>query len=140
MTDIAGDLNDIAALKARYCALADLCAQEPERARGLFPEVLAPNATGDYGMGAMARDAIVEFLATAIAQNSEWMWHALSSPRISVDGDRASGLWTVMVESKRRGAGQMTVHGRYTDAFVRTPEGWLISAVRFRRAGEEIDL
>ena len=51
-----------------------------------------------------------------------------------VDGDTATGDWTVSSQMKRREGGQIdTVLGRYSDEFIRTENGWKISRVGFER-------
>lgn len=135
MTGFAGDLNAIQNLKARYCAAADLSAQDPERARAAFADILAEDVEGDYGVAAFqGRDALVEFLCTAIAGNSEWLLHMLHSPLIEIGAARATAEWTVMVHLKRRSGGRLdVVIGRYSDEFVRVDGRWWLSKVRFLR-------
>jgi hypothetical protein len=129
-------MNDalaIANLKARYCLASDSACGDADGARAQFDGMFTPDFVGDYGFGAMnGPEAIVGFMCGAIGKGSEWMIHALGSPRI--DGDRASGDWTITVQSRRRnGEGLMTVYGRYADRFVRTAQGWQIAAITFTR-------
>ncbi|WHO38960.1 nuclear transport factor 2 family protein [Sphingobium sp. AP49] len=135
MTDPAGQALAIANLKARYCAAADLAAQAPDRARLLFADIFTADFAGDYGLVPLhGADAIIDFLCTAIAGNSHWLLHMLHSPRIEVDGNRATGDWTVLVKLKRRDGGMVdTVMGRYADAFRMTPAGWRIARIAFAR-------
>lgn len=129
------DALEIANLKARYCAAADLSATDGEKARAQFVRIFADDFVGVYGMEPLVgAQAITDFLCTAIGGNSEWMIHMLSSPRISVKGDRATGDWTVLVHSKRRESGaMMEVIGRYSDEFRLTSDGWRIAKVQFVR-------
>lgn len=135
MTDPAGQALAIANLKARYCAAADLAAQAPDRARALFADIFTDDFVGDYGLTPLlGAAAIIDFLCTAIAGNSQWVLHMLHSPRIEIDGDGATGDWTVLVKLKRRGGGAVdTVMGRYADGFRLTPAGWRIARVTFAR-------
>lgn len=135
MGDQADQALAIANLKARYCAAADLAASDPDHARRLLAEIFADNFIGDYGMGLLdGAQAITDFLCTAISGNSLWVLHMLHSPRIDIDGDNASGDWTVLVTLKRRNGGAVdTVMGRYSDIFRRTPQGWRIARVVFTR-------
>lgn len=135
MIDPAGQALAIANLKARYCAAADLAAPAPDRARALFADIFADDFVGDYGLAPLhGADAIIDFLCTAIAGNSQWVLHMLHSPRIEIDGDAATGDWTVLVKLKRREGGAVdTVMGRYSDAFRLTPAGWRIARVAFTR-------
>ena len=122
-------------LKANYCFAADLSAQEPDRAREIFAEIFSDDFVGDYGFSPLeGSKAITDFLCTAIAAKSEWMVHMLHSPRIDIQGENATGEWTVMGHMKRRDSGQVeTVLGRYSDMFRLTPEGWRITRVKFQR-------
>jgi hypothetical protein len=135
MGDHADQALAIANLKARYCAAADLSANDPDQARRLLAEIFADDFVGDYGMGLLnGAQAITDFLCTAISANSEWMLHMLHSPCIAIDGDHATGDWTVLGHMKRRGTGAIdTVRGRYSDVFRLTPDGWRISRVTFSR-------
>lgn len=126
---------EIANLKARYCAAADLSASDEKTAREQFSQIFAHDFVGNYGMEPLiGASAITDFLCTAIGGSSQWMVHMLSSPLITVKGDAATGDWTVLVHSRRRESGAaMEVIGRYSDEFRRTPEGWRITKVRFSR-------
>ena len=118
-------------LKARYCLGADLSPEDAAGARLVFDEILTDDVVGDYGMGELiGREALTDFLVTAIAANSEWMIHMLHSPLIDIDGERAKGQWTVLVKTQRRGGAVETVFGRYEDEFILTPAGWKIVRVR----------
>jgi ketosteroid isomerase-like protein len=132
---VSEDALHIANLKALYCATADMSASNPEAARTQFADIFTEDFVGDYGVGPLiGPQAIADFLCTAIAGNSAWMIHMLSSPRIIVAGDTATGDWTVLVHSRRRETGDMMeVIGRYSDVFRRTDAGWRIAKVRFDR-------
>jgi hypothetical protein len=129
------DTQVIANLKARYCKIADDSAQDAEAARAAFPSVFTPDFQGDFGMATFdGPEAMTDFLCTVITAGSEWMVHMLGSPSITVDGDSATGDWTVLVWSKRREGGEpLRVIGRYSDEFRRTPEGWRIARITFRQ-------
>lgn len=135
MSDQAYQALAIANLKARYCAAADLSASDPDQARRLLADIFADNFVGDYGAGLLhGGQAITDFLCTAISANSEWMIHMLHSPCIEIDGDRATGDWTVLGHMKRRATGAIdSVVGRYSDIFRLTPTGWRIERVTFIR-------
>ncbi len=130
------DAEAIAALKARYCMAADLCASDPEAARAAMTGLFAPDATGDYGYNPLdGSDAIAGFLTRSIAASSSWMLHMLHTPLIAVEGDAARGEWTIMVHCKRRESEAIDVIvGRYADRFQRGADGaWRITHVRFLR-------
>lgn len=135
MSDMADQALAIANLKARYCAAADLAASDQDQARRLFGDIFATDFVGDYGFGPLdGAQAIIDFLCTAIASGSLWMIHMLHSPCIRVDGDHATGDWTVLGYMKRRETGAVdSIMGRYSDRFRHTPRGWRIDAVTFTR-------
>jgi hypothetical protein len=131
---MADDVDAIANLKSLYCATADLGVEEPEAARSQFAGLFTADFSGDFGMMTFENgEAITDFLTTVVAQSAEWMVHMLGSPRIIVDGDTATGDWTVLVWSRRVGGGEpMRVIGRYSDSFRRTADGWRISRIGFK--------
>lgn len=129
------DALAIANLKAVYCLAADTATTDRDAAKAMFDGLFTDDFVGDYGFGMLEGEhALVEFLIEAIAGGSEWMIHALGSPLIRVDGDTATGDWTIQVESRRRGAeGRMAVCGRYSDVFRKTSQGWRIARIAFQR-------
>jgi hypothetical protein len=135
MMDSLGQTLEIANLKALYCKSADACADDPEGGRKAFDAIFTGDVTADYGYGLLTGlGEITEFLCTAIAGNSLWMIHMLTSPSTAVEGDSASAEWAVQVNSKRRDTGAIDiVVGRYADEFRRTPEGWRIAKIVFRQ-------
>ncbi|MXO89965.1 nuclear transport factor 2 family protein [Pontixanthobacter aquaemixtae] len=132
---MSNDATAIANLKARYCLAADTSTNDESEARAMFDGVFTDDFVGDYGFGTMeGPQAITDFMCKAISAGSEWMIHMLGSPRIVVDGNSATGDWTIHVESRRReGAGLMTVVGRYSDTFRKTSQGWKIASITFQR-------
>lgn len=135
MTTLADHVLAIQNLKARYCAVADSAADDPEGALAAFGSVFLPDVTADYGFEPMqGADALGRFLCTAIAGNSEWVLHMIHTPMIQITGETAKGDWTVMAHLKRRESGEVDlVRGRYSDEFRLTPEGWRIARVTFTR-------
>jgi hypothetical protein len=133
----ADDALAIANVKARYCAASDLTPSDAGAALAGFREVFTPDVIGDYGFRIFnGFDELTGFMCTAVAGNSAWMMHMLHTPHIAVDGERATGSWTVSSQMKRREGGNIdTVLGRYTDEFIRTVEGWKICRVGFERIG-----
>lgn len=132
---MSDDALEIANLKARYCLAADTSTSDQARAMEMFGNLFTEDFVGDYGFGKLeGPKAIAEFMIQAIGGGSEWMIHALGSPLIMIDGDSATGDWTIQVQSRRReGAGLMTVVGRYADIFRRTDKGWRIASIKFNR-------
>lgn len=129
------DALAIANLKAAYCRAADTSTSDVEAARAMFAGLFIDDFVGDYGFKVMnGPNEIAEFMIQAIGGGSEWMIHALGSPCILVDGDTATGEWTISVDSRRReGQGLMRVVGRYSDTFRRTADGWKIASITFDR-------
>jgi ketosteroid isomerase-like protein len=132
---MSDDALSIANLKAHYCATADLAATDQNKARAQFADIFTDDFIGDYDMGEpmIGPQAITDFLCAAIVGGSEWMIHMLSSPRIVVEGDTATGNWAVLVHARRRDGEMMEVIGRYSDVFRRTADGWRIAKVGFWR-------
>lgn len=131
----ADDALAIANVKARYCAASDKSPTDAAAALAGFREVFTDDVIGDYGFRIFdGFDDLTGFMTTAVAGNSEWMIHMLHTPNIVVDGDRATGDWTVSSNMKRREGGQIdSVLGRYSDEFIRTKDGWKICRVGFER-------
>lgn len=127
------DILDIMALKARYCELADAIPLQDQAAVPPFVDLFTLDVQGDYGRGPIyGRDALVGFLITEAIARQAWMFHAIGSPQIDIDGDNANGRWTVTAHMKPKDA--LTINtfiGRYSDEFRRTSDGWKISAMRF---------
>ena len=137
MTGLADDVVAIANVKALYCAAVDRLSEDEAGARDALRAIFLPEVTADYGYDPLSgAEDLIAFLRDAIAGNSEWRTHMLHTPLVVVDGDNATGDWTVMVHLKRRDGGPVDlVLGRYSDSFRRTPEGWRIAHVRFSRQG-----
>jgi hypothetical protein len=135
MTDLLEHVHAIQTLKAQYCQTIDRAADDPEGVREAFAALFTPDVVADYGFEPMHGAVPVSgFLCSAIAANSEWVLHMLHTPLIRVDGDHATGDWTVMAYMKRREGGQIDrVLGRYADTFRLTPDGWKIASVTFNR-------
>jgi hypothetical protein len=114
----------------------DQLTSDPAAARATLSDVFLPDAVGHYGPPPIhGLDALVTFLCDAIAGNSEWRVHMIHTPLIQVDGDTATGAWTLMVHLKRPDGPVDILLGRYSDEFIRTPDGWRIASVRFLRQG-----
>lgn len=129
------DALEIANVKARYCEASDKSPVDPAAALAGFREVFTDDVVGDYGFRVFdGFDDLTGFMTTVVAGSSDWMLHMVHTPRIMIDGDRATGDWTVMSQMKRSDGGQIdTVIGRYADEFRRTGDGWKICGLRFER-------
>ena len=128
------DALEIANLKARYCAAGDSAPHDLEGSAVGLAACFVPDATADYGFIQFDNpEKLIEFMGSAVGGGSQWMIHMLGSPNIEVDGDTATGDWTIAVHSKTRAGEQMLIVGRYADRFVRTADGWRISHIKFSR-------
>ena len=129
------DVAEIANVKARYCAASDKSPSDAVASLAGFRAVFTDDIVGDYGFRVFnGFDDLTGFMTTAVAGNSEWMLHMLHTPCIVVDGDCATGDWTVSSQMKRVDGGQIdTVIGRYSDEFRRTKDGWKICRIGFER-------
>jgi hypothetical protein len=129
------DALEISNVKARYCAASDLTPVDPAAALSGFRQVFTEDVVGDYGFRVFEGfEELTGFMTTVVAGSSDWMLHMVHTPLIAIDGNHATGDWTVMSQMKRSGSGQIdTVIGRYADEFRRTENGWKICRLRFER-------
>lgn len=137
MATHADDVIAIQNTKARYCTAVDQLTGDKTGAGEALRNVFLADAVGDYGYDPLrGAEALTDFLCNAIAENSQWRIHMLHTPLITIEGDGATGDWTVMVYLKRPGDGAVDmILGRYSDTFRRTAEGWRIARLRFLRQG-----
>lgn len=129
----ADDALEIANLKATYCRAVDHSCDDKDKARAMLADLFADPFHGDYGFAQFdSKDEMGEFMLEAIGRGSIWMLHSLGSPKIVVDGDSATAEWIITVHSKRKETeDMMMVHGRYSDTFRRTADGWRIASIAF---------
>lgn len=120
------DIEAVRALKYRYGALCDDDYRADELAT-LFTEDAVWDG-GPFGRYE-GREAIRAFFAGAPAAVS-FAVHYLINPVIDIDGDTATGqwsLWQSMVFRKTSKAYWLI--GQYTDRYVRAADGWLFAGV-----------
>jgi len=131
------DILDIQKLKAIYCAEVDDSMLDPAHARTRLPDIFVEDAIADYEYGLLeGRAAIVDYLVIYVGETADLLWHSIHTPLIEVDGDSATGRWTVFVRVRNKGADTIdTFIGRYFDEFRRTADGWRISSVRWVTTG-----
>ncbi|WP_066969012.1 nuclear transport factor 2 family protein [Rhizorhabdus dicambivorans] len=127
------DVLAIQSLKALYCEGADLLPIDAVRAAEALMAVFTADATADYGAGLLkGRDAIIGFLVDGISPVRSWLWHAIHTPFVAVDGDSAEARWTIVAMMKDKGSDVIErAYGRYADRLVRTPQGWRIASMRW---------
>jgi hypothetical protein len=132
------DVEEIKQLKARYGALVDSC---PERGLAaatelaqLFTSEMNLDFQSVFGKTFKSRDDVRQFFGEGLAASRGWMWHTFSNPIITVEGDRATGVWMLHAMSTPRDdphSAPKVSYGRYYDDYVRSPGGWMQSALRF---------
>lgn len=127
------DIEEIRALKARYCQACD-DDHNPDRVAALFVEGgLWEGET--IGVRAQGLEAIRGYIGAVRAsgriRNSA---HLVSNPVITVDGDRARGEWRlVMVYTGKTPDGGLQYHriiGGYVDDYVRVDGRWMFETLR----------
>ncbi len=131
------ELELIKRLKYRYLRCLDQ--KDFDDIVGCF----VPEATASYGGGSYtfeSRDAIVEFLRTAMGPTTMLTSHRCHHPEIDLLGpDEATGMWAlddVVILTDH----QLTIRGAafYTDRYVKRDGTWLIAHTGYRRTYEEL--
>lgn len=127
------DIVEIQKVKARYCLGVDLLPTDAVAGEKELHDIFAEDVMADYGSGPLeGRRAVLDFLVPALSATRTWLWHAIHTPLIDLDGDTARGRWTIVAMMREREDGPTgTVVGRYDDAFRRDEKGWKIAAVRW---------
>ncbi|HEY4413582.1 MAG TPA: nuclear transport factor 2 family protein [Gaiellaceae bacterium] len=125
------DLNEIRELKSRYCRFVDGGYPSARDDSAAFADLFAPDGVWETGgEPTVGRDAIRE----RAASSRRFRFHLAANPIVDVDGDRAQGLWHVLVAVTGSGGAAAWLAGRYADELVRTADGWRFAAVRFEAA------
>jgi len=133
------DVAEIKNNKARYGILVDSLVANPkdEVALNRLVNLFCSDARFDFGgrIGTFEGDAeIRKFYGVTLPGDREWVWHSFHSPCIDVDGDVASGSWTISALAVSKGADDkppQAIYGRYVDSYLRTKNGWRQSSLRF---------
>jgi len=131
------EIEHIHQLKYRYVRFIDQ--KRWDDLAGLFLD----DATASYGGGAVnlaGRPAIMDFLTGTMADETMLTSHKVHQPEITLDGDRAEGVWAlddvvILAEAN------MTVRGSsfYEDRYVKVDGEWRIAHTGYRRVYEEIE-
>lgn len=130
------DRDEIEKLKYAYCRFLDT--KDFAAMCGLMVE----DVTVTYGGGAITltgRQAVEDYLSKAMGDPRMLTSHLVSHPEIDVDGDEATGRWslvdTVIIEEHN-----LVIRGAslYEDRYRRTPEGWRIVHTGYKRLFEEM--
>lgn len=137
----ADDLLEIYAierLKYRYLRCLD------QKLWGDLETCFTEDATASYGGGAYefdGRDAIMEFLRTAMGSTGMLTSHKCHHPEIDLDGPReATGVWALEDVVVHQDFG-LTIQGAafYVDRYVKDDDGrWLIRHTGYKRTYEEL--
>lgn len=114
------DIEEIRRLKYRYCYFNDR--NEIDQLMTVF----ARDCHVNMGLGRQATGkAEVEALFRKSHSIIEFSSHMVANPIIDVDGDRATGVWYVLVPNTRYGSAVWT-HARYDEEYVREDGRWKI--------------
>jgi ketosteroid isomerase-like protein len=123
-------VNDILYVKNRYGELVDRLSSRIDRADlDALGNLFTEDTFVDFiAVQLRGRQAVLDLYGGVMQKNLAWVWHSFHSPIIEVNGDRASGRWTLQgITIAHNSPTPTTVYGRYSDEFVRTPEGWRIA-------------
>lgn len=123
-------VGSVLAIKHRYGELVDRLSLRIDQAdiRALG-ELFTEDAFVDFvAVQLKGRQAILDLYGGAMQKNFAWVWHSFHSPIVEVNGDRASGRWTLQgMTITHDSPTPTTVYGRYNDEFVLTSHGWRMS-------------
>ncbi|MEU0426181.1 nuclear transport factor 2 family protein [Streptomyces canus] len=101
-----------------------------------FAQLFAPDGVcdlGDWGVFRARGEIQAGIAAQTVAPDPlPATVHSVTTPRITVDGDTATGSWYVTVYHQPREGDTHPVRfvGRYFDRYRRLPEGWRFESVR----------
>ncbi|HYA35376.1 MAG TPA: nuclear transport factor 2 family protein [Candidatus Binataceae bacterium] len=121
------DIEAIKKLKARYCSICD-DDHNPDEIVKIFASDGVWEGTG---MGAHQGHAAIRKLFEGFRDRISFSQHNVFNPRITVDGDRATGIWYFMGPfTFRKGNRQMWLAARYEDDYVKVGGEWKIAHLR----------
>lgn len=119
----------IANLKARYCRLLDT--KDWEGWGQLFTEDFHQDVSGSGGGVFEGRDAAVA--ATRESIETAKTAHQVHFPEIEIDGDAATAIWPLHDRLIWEDGRSLTAYGHYHENYVRTADGWRMSAQKLTR-------
>jgi hypothetical protein len=135
---------------ARLVAVDDICRLKYKYLRCLdqklwdeIADCFTADAVAEYSAGSYrfeGRDAIVDFLRTAMGSEQFLSSHRCHHPEIDFTSDTtATGVWA-LEDTVVHGEHNITIQGAafYNDEYVRTDGGWQIARTGYRRTYEEI--
>jgi hypothetical protein len=123
-------LEAIVRVKHRYGELVDRLSTRIDQADlqalgGLFTE----DAFVDFAtLKLQGRQGVLDLYGGAMQKNFAWVWHSFHSAIVEVNGNRASGRWTLQgMTLSHSSRAPTTLYGRYSDEFVCAAGIWRIS-------------
>lgn len=131
-------IEDIKALKARYCRFLDT--KDWDGLTLLFLEDAVLDVTQDTGNPPVhGRSGIIDQIRFAVIEAASS--HQVHTPEITLtSGDAATGVWAMQDrvvwqpgKSPIPGVVSITGFGQYHEAYRRTSEGWNFAAIRLTR-------
>ena len=125
-------IEAIKQVKYRYLRALDTKAWEE------FETTLAEDVTGDYGdsLSFTTRAELVDFMKSSLGA-AVLTEHRVDHPEITVDGDEATGRWYLQDRVIVADFNFMLFGAAfYNDRYIRTADGWKISATGYDRTYE----
>src|SRR3546814_5090584 len=94
------DIQAIRRIKGLYCdtidrIIRDKRPDDTEKLRALFTENAVIDFTLLDGKVYSGRDMIIELFTGVMPAMTSWMWHTIGAEVIDVDGNKATGRWTL---------------------------------------------
>jgi ketosteroid isomerase-like protein len=129
------DWLDICNLKARYCRCLDTKDWQG------YAEVFADDAVLDTspsgGLTVAGRDALVAYVRSSISEDTITTHH-IHAPEIAIDGDTATGIWSMQDRNIWPNGRKLLGFGHYHERYVRTADGWRIAESSLTRINMEM--
>ena len=128
----------------KYAYLRHLDLKQWDAVAALFtPDVVSTYSDGENSYN--GREAVIGFLSAALTHKRIVTKHQVHHPEITLNDDMsaASGIWyltdAVINTVSRDPAKHFLIAGTafYEDRYVKTADGWKISAIGYRRVYEE---
>jgi hypothetical protein len=124
------DLEAIRRVKHEYCAYCD-AGYDPEGIASLFLPEGIWDAGADFGRY-VGREAIAGFFRN-VGPSVAFAAHVVTNERIDVEGERARGVWWLVMPSTFHEDGRKVdrwLFSEYTDDFVKREGRWYIAHLR----------
>ena len=133
------DCRAISRIKGLYCDIIDraIRGKEPgdeEKLLALFTEDAVIDFSFLNGTTHQGHDAIRKLYFETFPSATKWQWHSIHTEVIDVDGDKATGRWTLFAAAIRLANPDVPpflTYGRYIDEFVRVGGQWKQSKIFF---------